>query len=284
LPFKGVLFALEISDPLEISSLSLAHRAQFLVAKVLTIVKIHRVNPRTGEVRSARGTGGCENDHRWLNDLLDMPSVGIARAERVIDDFYKMSNDRKMVNRLGMKEQPTHRTDKLLFLNSLAKSCGFEDAQLPFDVSYPPSSPVQEHMGLNFELPDEFRLPPSEEQPTATDVGRFQFSEGKEGEEEGVSDMAQFLDGIDFDDDDTPVDEMQFTPRDDAMTEAEMDSRLDEEGTGLLEDVDANVFAAFEEEVAAALPKIADNETTMQAWERLTQQRPVVPFKNPRLP
>jgi len=62
------------------------------------IVKIHRINPRTKEVRSARGTGGCENDHRWLNDLLDAPSVGVARAERVIDDFYEMSNDRKLVN------------------------------------------------------------------------------------------------------------------------------------------------------------------------------------------
>jgi len=71
------------------------------------VVKIHGVNPCTGKVQSARGTGGCENDHRWLNVLLDMPPVGIAHSERVLDDFYEMPNDRKMVNQLGAQEQPT---------------------------------------------------------------------------------------------------------------------------------------------------------------------------------
>jgi len=149
------------------------------------VVKVHRVNPRAGEAKSAHGTGGNENQHCELNAVLDAPSVGIARTERIIDDLCEMSNDRKMVKRLGMKEQPTCRTDKLLFLNGLAESCGFKDTELPFDVKFPPRPPVQEHMGMSFELLAEFL--PSD-------------SAGDEDEdkEEGVNDMVQFLDGVDF--------------------------------------------------------------------------------------
>jgi len=262
------------------------------------VVKIHRVNPRTGKVRSARGAGGCENDHRWLNDLLDMPAIGIARAERATDNFCEMSNDRKMVNRLGTKEQPACRTDKLLFLNSLAKSCGFDEAQLPFEVSYPPSPPARACMGLNFDLPEEFRLPERQledaegasqnREASVRDMARFQFSareeEEAEDEDAAVRDMSQFLEGIEFDDGDLPAEGDQFTPRDETETEAEVDSRQHEEDGMPLEDLEPAVFATFEQEVAAALPKIVDRESTMQAWEQLTQQRPIVPFKNPRLP
>ena len=250
------------------------------------IIKIHRVNPKTKEVKTARGTGGCENDHRWLNDLLEAPSVGIARAERVIDDFYEMSNDRKLVNRLGMKEQPTYRTDKLLFLNSLARSCGFDDAQLPFEVSYPPPPPLEEYMGLNFELPQEFRLPPKEQEGTS-DIAHFQFSSTEEedpNEEETISDMASFLEGMAFDEDDVPVEGNQFTPRDETETEEEIITRLEEESSGLAEELEPAAFTKFETEVASALPRVLDGESTMEAWQRLTQQRPIIPFKNPRLP
>jgi len=217
------------------------------------IVKVHRINARTGEAKSARGTGGNENQHRELNAALDAPSVGIARAERIIDACYEMSNDRKMVKRLGMKEQPTYRTDKLLFLNSLAQSCGFQQAQLPFDVSYPPSPPIEEFMGMSFELPDEF-LPsksPDEEEENVDD---------------GVNDMQQFLDGIDFENDDIPINANQFTPRDETTTAEEIDTRLHEDGFNA-EDLEPIEFETFEREVARALPAIIDKETTMEAWE-----------------
>ena len=217
------------------------------------IVKVHRINARTGEAKSARGTGGNENQHRELNAALDAPSVGIARAERIIDDCCEMSNDRKMVKRLGMKEQPTYRTDKLLFLNSLAQSCGFQQAQLPFDVSYPPSPPIEEFMGMSFELPDEF-LPsksPDEEEENVDD---------------GVNDMQQFLDGIDFENDDIPINANQFTPRDETTAAEEIDTRLHEDGFNA-EDLEPIEFETFEREVARALPAIIDKETTMEAWE-----------------
>ena len=234
------------------------------------VVKIHRVNPRTGEAKSARGTGGNENQHRELNAVLDSPSVGIARAERIIDDCYEMSNDRKMVKRLGMKEQPTFRTDKLVFLNSLAQSCGFKDAQLPFDVSHPPSPLLVEYMGMSFELPEEFLPSKSAE-------------EEEDDEEAGVNDMVQFLEGIDFDYEDIAIPPAHFTPRDETTTDAEIDSRRQEEDI-FDEDLEPIEFETFEREVARALPSIIDKETTMEAWCRLTQGKPIVPFKNPSLP
>jgi len=220
---------------------------------------------------------------------LDAPSVGIAQAERVINDFYEMSNDRKLVNRLGMKEQPTYRTDKLLFFNSLASSCGFEDAQLPFEVSYPPSPPVKEYMGLNFELPAEFCLPVEDREASTADthMARFQFSSTEEeGDEDATAhDMAQFLEGIEFDNDDVPVHGEQFTPRDETETEEEIITRLHEDSQGFAEeDLEPVAFEKFEQEVASSLPRIVDRESTMEAWMRLTQQRPIVPFKSPRLP
>jgi hypothetical protein len=101
----------------------------------MDLVKIHRVNPKTKKAFTARSTGTNEVNHRELNAVLDAPSVGIARAERVMDDLYEASNDRKKVNRLGEQEKPTYRTEKLLFLNSIANSAGFTDVDLPFQPS-----------------------------------------------------------------------------------------------------------------------------------------------------
>jgi hypothetical protein len=91
-----------------------------------SVVRLHRVNPRNNKTFTARSTGTCEADARQMNSLLNTPSVGIARAERVINDFYEQSNDRKRVSRLGEEQALTSRVERLLLLNSLAEGCGYK--------------------------------------------------------------------------------------------------------------------------------------------------------------
>jgi hypothetical protein len=128
-------------------------------------VAITRVNPVTKQAFTARSTGTNEVDNRYLNRLLDTPSVGIARAERLIGDHYERSNDRKRCRRLGEKEAISYRTERLYFLNSIAKSAGFTGDDLPVTVAYPPHMPIVEYMGLRYELPEQFRA----REPSADD-------------------------------------------------------------------------------------------------------------------
>jgi hypothetical protein len=95
------------------------------------VVKIHQVNPVTGKAFSGRSTGTNENDNMFLNRLLNTPSIGLSRAERVISDHYEASNEKKQVSRLGGDEQLTTHTEKAYAINSIAKSCGFSYNQLP---------------------------------------------------------------------------------------------------------------------------------------------------------
>ena len=171
--------------------------------------------------------------------------------------------------RLGEQEQPTFRTEKLYLLNSLAKGCGVLNAELPFDVTFPPQPSTKEHMGLTFELPSQFRE-----------------SDGDDDEEDdgaaGAADMQNFLAGIVWDDDDTPVDPTQFQPRSERETEAELDSTIDEEGFVYGDLCDEELDPKYEKEMALALPAIVEKESTMEAFIRLTAGRPWVPFKHPR--
>lgn len=96
------------------------------------VVRLHRVNPVTNQAFAARSTSQLEVSHREANQLLDTPLIGLPRAERVLDDFYEQSNDRKRVTRLGQKEPLTCQTDKLQLLISIAKSCGVDKDKLPF--------------------------------------------------------------------------------------------------------------------------------------------------------
>ncbi|CAB9530887.1 hypothetical protein SEMRO_3097_G343660.1 [Seminavis robusta] len=123
-----------------------------------TVVMMHRVNPVTGHANSGRSTGTCEVDNRQILNVLNTPSVGIARAARVVGDHYEQSNDRKKVTRLLEPEKLTHRTEKLYLLNSVAKSCGFFDEKLPVkEVFCPDEFPVKEYIGFEHDLPTYFR-------------------------------------------------------------------------------------------------------------------------------
>jgi len=183
-------------------------------------------------------------------------------------DSYEQSNDRKKVTRLGEEEQPTCRTEKLLMLNSVAKEAGHKGAELPFEkVSCPPTMPLKERIGFEFELPEDF----------------------KESEDITDEDLNNFLHGINFEEEDVPINPSRHQPASEkGPTEEERDSRRDKEARMFnldeLEELTAEEMLTLELEVSRALPTVVNKESTMEAFNRLTQGRPWVPFKNPKEP
>jgi len=77
-----------------------------------SVFLIFRENPKTGKTFTARSTGTCEVDNRHLNRLLDAPSAGLMRADRLIHNCHERSNDNKMVNRLGLDPSGTSGTEQ----------------------------------------------------------------------------------------------------------------------------------------------------------------------------
>jgi hypothetical protein len=130
----------------------------------------------------------------FLNCLLNHPSIGLPRAERVISDNYENSNAHKQVSRLGGEEQITNRTEKLYTLNSIHLSCGLDKKDLPVkeQVSILRTlDELKEYMGMEYELPAAFKV------DKQTDY---------EQEAQAEEDLANFLAGVDFDDNNVAVD------------------------------------------------------------------------------
>jgi hypothetical protein len=206
------------------------------------VIRLHRINPVTGKGFSGRSTGTNENDNMFLNRLLNTPSIGLARAERIISDHYEASNAKKEVSRLGGQQHLTNRTEKLYAVNSMHTSCGFPDHDLPVreKISLPRTlDEVEEFLGMTYSLPEAFTSK-TEEQDDNGDAS--------------TNDLANFLAGIDFDNDDIAIDPTQF---------------------GTANNIDD------EDVMPIHLPLINPNETTFEAFKRLTQQHPWVPFAKP---
>ena len=105
----------------------------------MDLVNIYRHNPEKGITYVARGTNTNERDNLDLATLLSASVIGIIhRAERVMWCFFEHKNFRKEVIRCGAVDHGTTELEKLLMLNSYAKSIGVSDANLPYpDVSAP---------------------------------------------------------------------------------------------------------------------------------------------------
>ena len=221
-----------------------------------SVVQIHRENPTTGEVRTARSTGTNEVDNRCLNRLLDTPSIGLPRADRVIHNYYEESNDRKFVNRLGQSQGEAKRLEQLQALHGVATACGFQRDEMPFAKdSYPRDlDALVEHIGFEHCLPCSFNEPVTDtvgDDPSATD------------------ELRDFLQDIEFDDfDDVPIDPSQFEPADgDNVVD---NSVLDPDPFGFDAQVDLSIY----------MPSIIESEKTCDAYVRLTQGQPWIPFKD----
>jgi len=86
------------------------------------VIKVTRVNPKMGKAFVSCSAGPLENINRQFNSLLNAPMVGIARADRVINNHIEQSNDRKRMTRLGKGQSVTVQTEKLHVLHSMATS------------------------------------------------------------------------------------------------------------------------------------------------------------------
>ena len=238
-----------------------------------TGVRIHRVNPKTGKARTGRSTGTNENDNMLVLRTLNSPTVGVARADRVISDHCEQSNEKKKVNRLGEEPAITHRTEKIYWVNSLATSVGFKEEELPYKVSIPtPISELKEHLGLTYNLPTIFQSENllegvEEEEGDDGAPGNAQRNIEELTDSARQDEMGEFLDGVDFDSDEEDID-----------VGADQFQDLVDDTDVLTNDV------ALERAILVHAAKISDNESTFATFKRLTEQRPWVPFKKPDAP
>mgnify|MGYP007080208264 CR=1 FL=1 len=221
------------------------------------VVQIHRCNPRTGKTFTGRGTGTNEVDNRCLNCLLDTPSVGLTRADRIIHDCYEKSNENKLINRLGKEPEFTAGTEQLQMLQGLAHKCGFPDFPMK-NASYPVNlDNLKETIGFEYHLPDAFIDTPVEEAVDDDD------------DDVECDEMAEFLDGLNFDGD-VPVDGAPTAGQQEGATE-----ESEQEADFFGDDIEVNIDIF--------VPVIQEHESTYVTFAKRTQQAPWVPFRHPRL-
>jgi len=148
-----------------------------------SVFPMFRENPKTGKTFAARFTGTNEVDNRCLNRLLDTPSVGLTRADRLIHNCCERSNDNKMVNRLGLDPSVTSRTEHHTMLHSLSSKCGFEDFPKKKPVCPRNIDALDERIGFDCHLPAAF---------TANEEGDVD----EEDNDSETEDMIDFLNDI----------------------------------------------------------------------------------------
>ena len=214
-----------------------------------TVFNVFRVNPKTGKTYTARSTGTNEVDNRYLNRLLDTPSVGLTRADRLIHSYYERSNENKMVNRLGMDPSETSRAEQVSMLHSLSSECGFDDFPKKKPVRPGNVDVLDERIGFDCHLPAAFA--------TST--------EDEEEEEDG---MADFLDDI-------------FVDDADFEEPAEFDHPVNCEEEDNLQPNDVFGMDSLVD-VSICMPKIEEHERTHDTFVRKTQQQPWTPFAHPK--
>lgn len=207
------------------------------------VIKIHRVNPTTGKAFTACGTGGNEASWRYINRLLDTPSIGITRAEQVIHNYFEGDNDRKRVSRLGEQPEESSRTEQLQALHGLASKCGFTGDKIPVPQACPTDiADFEEFIGLDYQLPRNFNVDDVRE-------------EAIDDDDDDLMEISDFLQDVDFD---APVNNENLE---------------DKDVFALNSTVDLSIFE----------PAIFNNESTCASFCRLTAQQPWVPFKDPKL-
>lgn len=220
------------------------------------VVSLFRHNKRTKKTFTARGTGTNEIDNRYLNRLLDTPSVGLTRADRILHDCYERSNDRKLVNRLGQEPRVTSRSEQVGMLKALAKECGFDD--------FPEKNPehpnnvdsLDEKIGFEYQLPAE------------TDDNSDAESE-EDSEEPYDTDTEDMIDLL-----------QEAVVENDADEERNEVDVMDLDTT----DLEPNDVFGFQANVDVSLyePTVLQNERTYDTFVRKTQSAQWVPFAHPK--
>ena len=234
-----------------------------------SVLPMHQVNPYTKQAFAARSTGTNEVDNRALNHLFDAPSIGIARGERILFDHYERANESRATKRLGAPVPVSSKSERLYFLNSVAKSAGIEEKDLPVKVSHPPDIGLKEFMGFDYDLPATLKeggVVSTEDTPA--DSGQ-----------EGLNDFQDFLQDLGYEDEDVPVIATETsTVEEVAAVEAAANAIL-QDPTIDLSPLDNN---RLETEMAKHLPFIKHKETSMESFTRLTRGSPWVDFRHPK--
>jgi sentrin-specific protease 1 len=222
-------------------------------------VSVLRRDPRTGTVRTARGTGTNEADNLQL-DRLTGGQIGVTRATRIIGSFFENNNHRKQLSRLGEEDFGTVRTEQLALLNTMVLEIGYCSDDLPFPVSSHPSEEnvFGESIGFEVVIP---------------------LSETLSNPSLPLKIPSQLMDqrGL-LDEDEISIDES-------AEVSDDVESRFDfadiDEATSVAgdSDFDSPFDSEIKDEMAKLIPTVLLNrESTMSTFLRLTQNTGWVPF------
>jgi len=221
-------------------------------------ISMHHKNPTTGKCYCQRGTSTIEADHKGLDDLIGN-HVGIGLCDRKASTYFELLNEKKRINRLGGDNYGTHRTETLALLNSLAVSCGHGDTNLPFpNLSVPTLPPLNEREYFGF---------------TSASLTQDEFLRRYEALQPGIETEGETANdfGKDLDPEEAPTDKVL---QDLAEEEAEEREEQEADITKTVSDDDP----AIQAEVDRITPLIRPNETTAQAFARLTNHQPWYPF------
>lgn len=212
--------------------------------------------------------------------------IGVHRAERLMCTFFEERNHQKSVNRMGCKDYGTYQTEKLLHLNSYAKSIGYDPDQLPFEVSAPTTAPAVEYMGFAYRMPEsvhDVSNPASGTGPSEIGVEVYDdlANEDEDGDDNAVDigdDELMEIFGDDFD--------IEILLDEDEVEEpsSDIDDILwDINNTEQINQIDRRKYRkVIEREIQRLLPDNNNGrETTLQAFNRLNNQQSWIPFRMP---
>jgi len=104
---------------------------------------------------SSNSTSLNETANRFLNALLGN-SIGIDRADRLLNCFFEAWNNNIQTKRLGAEDFGTVKTEAMALLNSLVDGAGLSQTDLPFPaLSVPKLLPnrFNEVLGLEHDAP-----------------------------------------------------------------------------------------------------------------------------------
>jgi hypothetical protein len=199
--------------------------------------------------------------------------------------FFEEKNQRKSIIRLGEEDYNTTHTERLLMLNNYALAVGYDQGRLPYnDVSCPriDKGAPREYIGFNYVLPELDHVSNPTEEVARDTVFVEDDSDDDSSSDDSSSDVVEstttglFGDESDVDiavDDSFIEDQVDTSIQDrelELLSEHEVVQRRDRENRQLIQS-----------ELAKLMPYHNGIETTLQAFRRLTDNAPWIPFRMP---
>ena len=178
-----------------------------------------------------------------------------------------MSNDRKRFNRQGeLNDLFTHRTDMLALINTLANDADFNNDELPYaNLSTPAMAKDLDVADLGFDVAMKLPTGGSVSDILPRDIPDAPSEDTTEDDRLASDDVVQgTVDSTEEDDANDPVPDV-LTGEDEILAiESNAAQGMD--------------TVAIDVKVRAALAAVRKKETTMQAFQRLTNNQPWIPF------